>query len=144
MWLMHFLPDWIFHAVLVAGVMGLMASIVLKFVPVVSLYHVPIQILAVAMVIVGVWFEGGIRNEAAWRDRVAKLEAQVAAAEQASLAANTVLDTQSKEKVRVIQAKQLIVKQYIDREVTKYDATCVIPSAVVKAHNAAALNRELK
>lgn len=144
MWLINLLPIWVFHAILLASILVLVASTVLKVIPFINTYLLPLQVCALLLIVAGVWFEGGIYNEAAWQDRVTKLAAQVAAAEQASRAANAVLDTQSKEKVRVIRAKQLIVKQYIDREVTKYNSTCVIPPAVVKAHNAAALNQEVK
>jgi hypothetical protein len=33
MWILKFLPDWIFYAILLAGVAGLVASVVLKFIP---------------------------------------------------------------------------------------------------------------
>jgi hypothetical protein len=73
-----------------------------------------------------------------------EMEMKEAAAEAESKQANAVLDKKGTEKIRVIREKGEIIKQYIDREVTKYDATCVIPSSVVKAHNAAALNEEIK
>jgi hypothetical protein len=79
-----------------------------------------------------------------WRERVREMEAKVARAEQESKEANSKLDNKSAEKVKVIKEKAIVVKQYIDREVIKYDATCTIPVSVVKAHNAAAKNEELK
>lgn len=92
----------------------------------------------------GIYFEGGYSAEMQWRERVAEMEAKVAKAEQESKDANDKLDKKSKDKIKVIQGKQVIVKQYIDREVTKYDATCPIPAPVVKAHNAAARNESIK
>jgi DNA-binding protein YbaB len=80
----------------------------------------------------------------ACRERVTEMQAKVAAAEAESLAANAKLDNKAKEKVRVIREKGTVVKQYIDREVVKYDNQCVIPNSVVRAHNAAARNEELK
>ena len=66
------------------------------------------------------------------------MEAKVAQAEAESKEANTKLDKKSADKVKVIQGKQIIVKQYIDREVAKYNDKCEIPKAFVDAHNQSA------
>ena len=72
------------------------------------------------------------------------MESRVAAAEQQAQAATARLDAQAQQKTQAIRQKTQVVKQYITREVTKYDNTCVIPPAVVRAHNAAAKNEEIK
>jgi len=41
-------------------------------------------------------------------------------------------------KTEYIKTRGKDVVQYIDREVTKYDNTCIIPKEFVKAHNDAA------
>lgn len=41
-----------------------------------------------------------------------------------------------------IETKTNTVIQYIDREITKYDNTCIIPKEVIKAHNDAARDIE--
>ena len=63
------------------------------------------------------------------------MEAKVALAEEQSKKANIKLDNKAQQKVKIIREKGLVVKQYIDREVTKYDNQCVIPKEFVKAHN---------
>jgi hypothetical protein len=83
----------------------------------------------------GVYFAGGYGTEMEWRKRVSKLEEKVAKAEEQSKVANTKLDNKAQQKVKIIREKGLVVKQYIDREVTKYDNQCVIPKEFVKAHN---------
>jgi hypothetical protein len=70
-----------------------------------------------------------------WRKRVATLEEKVAKAEEQSKKVNAKLDNKIQQKVKIIREKGLVVKQYIDREVTKYDSQCVIPKEFVKAHN---------
>ena len=96
------------------------------------------------MLALGVYFRGGYSVEMAWRERVAEMESRVAAAEAQAQEATAKLDKNGTEKIRVIREKGTVVKQYIDREVTRYDNTCVIPPAVVRAHNAAARNEEPK
>jgi hypothetical protein len=159
MWLLHFVSDsflqFIVHAILIAGVVGCFLSffvinkLLMAFPPFASYYKVA-QIVSVVLLVAGVYFEGGYTTEMAWRGRVAEVEAKVAKAEAESKEANNKIDTKSKERVRVIQEKALVVKQYIDREVVKYDTKflpggiCEIPKEVIKAHNAAAKNEELK
>ena len=153
MWLLHFLPDsflqFIVHAILIAGVVGCFLSffvvnkILMAFPPFAS-YYKAAQAISVVLLVAGIYFEGGYAAEAQWRARVAEVEAKVAIAEQEAKDANTKLDKKKKEKVKVIREKAIVVKQYIDREVTKYDATCPIPAPVVKAHNAAAKNEAIK
>jgi len=153
MWLLHFLPDsllqFIVHAILIAGVIGTFLSFfvvnkVLRAFPFLSAYVNTAQIVSAITLAAGVYFEGGYSAEKQWRERVAEVEAKVAIAEQQAKDANDKLDKKSANKIKVIQGKQIVVKQYIDREVTKYDSTCKIPNEVVKAHNAAATNQDLK
>lgn len=153
MWLLHFLPDsflqFIVHAILIAGLIGTFLSFfvinrILMAVPMLSRYVNVAQLVSAVTLAAGVYFEGGYSAEMQWRARVAEVEAKVAIAEQEARAANEQLDAKSKEKVNEIQIKQVVVKQYIDREVTKYDSTCTVPAPVVKALNAAAKQEAIK
>lgn len=153
MWILHFLPDsfiqFIVHTILLAGLVGTFLSFfvvnkILRAVPMLSRYVTMAQIVSAGLLVAGVYFEGGYSTEMQWRERVREVEAKVAVAEQQSKEANEALDKKSKEKVKIIKEKGVVVKQYIDREVVKYDATCTIPKEVVKAHNAAATNGDLK
>jgi len=75
---------------------------------------------------------------------VAEVEARLAVAEQKSVDANTKIDSAAKEKIRIIRGQTQIVRQYIDREVVKYDTKfmpggqCEIPQEFVRAHNQSA------
>ena len=153
MWILHFLPDsflqFIVHAILIAGVIGTFLTFfvvnrILRAAPMLSRYVNVAQLTSAALLVAGVYLEGGYSTEMQWRKRVAEVEAKVAAAEQQAKDANAALDAKSAEQVRVIKEKAVVVKQYIDREVTKYDNTCVIPEPVIKAHNAASKNESVK
>lgn len=144
MWLLHFLPD-AFLAFVVNAVflIGLVATVITCFflkylvraVPAFAPHVKIAQIASVLTLLAGVYFQGGYAAESQWRARVTEMESRVAAAEAESIAANKKLEKKTAEKVRVIQGRQVIVKQYIDREVAKYDAQCTIPPSFVKAHN---------
>ncbi len=82
--------------------------------------------------------------EAEWRERVAEVEARLAVAEQKSAETNTKIDTAAREKIKIIRGQTQIVRQYIDREVIKYDTKflpggqCEIPQEFIQAHNKSA------
>lgn len=113
-------------------------------IPLVWQYQLPFKVAGVALLVAGVFFRGGYSVEMDWRERVREMEAKVAAAEAESQSANAKLEKAGSTKVKEIRGKTVVVRQYVDREVTKYDNQCVIPVAVIKAHNAAARNEELK
>lgn len=144
MWMLSLLPDWFWHLFTLAGILAVFAAFVLGKIPFVSTYKIPLKYGGIAAVLFGIWIEGGIVNEAKWQAKVAEMEAKVAKAEQESKDANDQLNKKGAQKVKVIHEKAIVVRQYIDREVTKYDDSCKIPAPVVKALNAAAKNEELK
>lgn len=148
MWFLHLLPDsvilWFTNILLLAGIGAVAAGFFAHRIPLVWQYQLPFKIGGVALLALGVYFRGGYSVEMAWRERVAEMQSQVAAAEAQAQEATAKLDKTGTEKIRVIREKGTVVKQYIDREVTRYDNTCVIPPTVVRAHNAAARNEELK
>jgi apolipoprotein N-acyltransferase len=148
MWMLSFVPDaWLQLAVL--GVLGTglliyVISYFTVFIPPLIPAKEFIRILGTLVIVAGVFFYGSYDTEMSWRKKVAEVEAQVAAAEAASKKANVKIEARAQERIRMIYKNATIVKQYIDREVVKYDETCKIPDAVVKAHNAAAKNEEIK
>lgn len=148
MWILHFLPDafilWFCNILLLVGVVLTIAGFFAHRIPLVWQYQLPFKVAGIALLVLGVYFRGGYSVEMQWRERVAEVEAKLAQAEKQSQEANVKIETKGKEKIRVIKEKGQVIKQYIDREVTKYDATCNIPNEVVKAHNAAAKNEAIK
>jgi hypothetical protein len=144
MWILNWLPDVVFHLILIAGVLCLLAGFVFKFVPFVKSYQLPLQVVGILLTILGVWYEGGIAKDAEWKARVAELETKVAQAEAKSAQVNTKVVTKIVTKTQVIKEKGDTVVRYIDREVAKYDAQCKIPEAAIRAHDASALNKAVE
>ena len=140
MWILKFLPDWIFYAIFLVGLMGFITTYLLKYIPIpmIYMYRKPIQIVSLLAIVFGTFMSGAIYDNEAWKARVKEMEAKVAKAEEQSKEANTVIENKvEKAKERIVQ-KQVVVKQYIDREIVKYDNTCVIPKEFVEVHNKAA------
>ena len=150
MWLMNFLPNWMFHAVLIVGVLGLISSFVLNFIPSFKLYHLPIQVLSVLLIAVGVWFQGAMSNQAEWEAKVAEMQVKVAEAEAKSQEENVKIITKTVKKLELVRTKGQDIINYVDREVVKdrevikFVENCPIPQIIINTHNAAALNQPIE
>jgi hypothetical protein len=138
MWILSFLPTWIFHYAVCAGALAILFSTFLGFIPLISQYKIPLKYIGFALLALGIFFEGAIYNNEAWVARVKEMEAKVAKAEEESKQANDKLDKKVIVKVQQIVEKKRVLKQYIDREIVKYDNTCTIPKEFIEVHNKAA------
>jgi hypothetical protein len=138
MWILKWLPDWIFYGILFLGVVGVVVTYFLKYIPFISTYTFPIKIGSYIAIVIGLFMCGSIYDNNVWVARVKEMEGKVAVAEQQSKDANDKLAKKTKQKQIQIQTKTLVVKQYIDREVAKYNDQCVIPPEFVNAVNQSA------
>jgi hypothetical protein len=140
MWLLKFLPDWIVHLVLLAGVLGLVASFFLSVIPFVKQYKLPLQIASVLVIIVAVWFEGNIHNEKVWLERVAQLEAKVKIAEQKSKEENVRIETKIVERVKVIKENVDVIRHEIEVRKELINEGCVLSDTAIEMYNRAVEN----
>ena len=140
MWILRWIPDWFFYIVLLAGIAGYLLTFIIRFIPIptVYVYKTPIQIASIIVILIGAFLCGANWDNNVWLEKVRELEAKVAKAEQESKEANDRIDEATKNEKTKIQEKRVVVKQYIDREVVKYDNQCVIPKEFVDVHNQAA------
>ena len=144
MWLLQWLPNWIFYAVLLVGVFGLVMSYFLRFIPFLYMYKTPIQIGSVAAIAIGTFMTGAIYDNESWLTKVKEMEAKVAAAEAQSKEENVKIVEKVVTKTQVIKTRGEEIVKYVDREVVKYDTKfapggeCEIPKEFIKALNDAA------
>jgi len=142
MWFLHFLPDSIIlgfcNILLLTGVVATAAGFAAHRIPVLGQYQLGFKLSGIALLVLGVYFRGGLAVETEWRERVAAVEARLAAAEKASTEATKGIDLKSQKKTTEIRQRTTYIKQYVDREVVKYNAGCTIPEPFVQAHNRAA------
>ena len=144
MWILQWLPNWIFYGIFFAGLLGLLATYVMKFIPFVYVYRTPIQLGSIAAIVIGTYMSGAISNEEAWQARVKEMEAKVAAAEIESQKENVRIVEKVVKKTEYITRKGQDIVKYVDREVVKYDTKfmpsgqCELPKEFIKALNDAA------
>jgi len=147
MWLLHWLPNWIFYAVLIAGVFGLVVSYLIRFlsfIPFLYVYKTPIQITSIIAIAIGTFMSGAIYDNNAWEARVKEMEAKVAVAETQSKEENIKIVEKVVTKTQVIKTRGQDIVKYVDRELVKYDTKflpggeCEMPKEFIKALNDAA------
>ena len=142
MWILHYLPDSIILAfcntLLFAGIVATAAGFVAHRIPGLWQYQLVFKIGGIALLVLGVYFRGGLAVEETWRERVAEVEARLAVAEKAATEASRGIDTQAQQRTAQVRQRTTYIRQYVDREVVKYDAQCAIPQPFIRAHNDAA------
>ena len=129
---------------LLAGILLTMTAFFIKRIPVINQYRIPAQVLGIALLVAGVYWRGGYAIDMEWRERVAEVEARVAAAEAKSAEENVKIVTKVVTKTQVIRTRGADIVKYVDREIVRYDekfakgGMCEIPQEFIKAHNSAA------
>ena len=165
-WMLSLIPDsvlvYIYTIVLLAGLAGLAVGKIIRWIPGISPYRIPIKIVGALLTVLGVFLFGGYGVELSWRAKVAEMQAKVdAAAAQSALANRSIADDLNKKTEEVKQKTETIVK-YVDRyrdrevlktiegpervrveEVIKYVENCPVPQEFINIHNdAAKLNKK--
>ena len=144
MWFLSFLPSWYVHIIPLLALAIIFASMVLKVIPFVSTYYIPIRIIGFVLLLFGVFFEGGLYMNQEWTAKVKEMEEKIAVAEAKSKEENVKIVEKFIVKQNTIREKGDEVIKYIDREIIKYDVKfapggqCEIPKEFVEAVNKAA------
>ena len=140
MWILSFLPNWFFHLLVLAGVLGLVASLFLSIVPLVKQYKLPLQVISIVVLVVAIFFEGSIYNEKVWLDRIAELEQKVQVAEQKAKEENVRIETKVVERVKVIKEKVDVIKKEIEIKKELINQDCVLSDTAIEMYNRAVTN----
>ena len=143
-WMLGLVPDWVWTALFVGSVVGMLSAWLLKRIPFVSQYRFPIQAVSVASLLVSIWFISANNTDAVWEAKIKDLEDKVKLAEEAANNKNVEIQEKIVTKTTVIKEKGKTQIEYVDRvitqdkEVVKYIEQCPVPKAIIDAHNAAA------
>jgi hypothetical protein len=137
-WILTFVPTFVFNLALIVGVLGLIVAAVAGRVPFISQYKLPIQLLAFALTIVAVFFQGALAYKHSVAAEVAELKLKLQKAETKSIETNVEIVEKIVTDTQVIREKGKTITEYVDREVVKYNEVCKLPTEVINAHNMAA------
>lgn len=140
LWMLTFVPDWIYKAILYLGVFAVFAAYFLKVIPVVSAYSKGLKVTGIILIVVGVWFNGQLSADAKWKARVADLQDRIAQAEQQAAEASAQIETVYVDRVKVVKDTQYIIQGQIREFSVDLDATCQLSPRAVEILNDAARN----
>ena len=148
MFLLSFIPDaliqLVVNGVLIAGIIGCVVSFFFGFfvrwMPWIIPYRMLLQIVALVLLIVGVYFKGGLGVEMEWRERVRLAEEKVKIAEAKSKEVNTVIQKVYVDRVKTVKDTQIVVQEKIVEKEKIIDAECKVPREAVEILNEAAKN----
>jgi hypothetical protein len=132
MWILNFLPNSFFYAILCGGIIGLFVS---KFIP---LYKSTVQAAAVVAIAFGLYMSGAIHDNDEWLARVHEMETKVEAAAVEAAQENVKIVEKVVTKTQIVKQRGQDIIKYVDKEIVKYDNTCVIPKEFIQTHNKAA------
>jgi hypothetical protein len=135
--------QYITSLVLIIGFVLLVVGFVSSFIPVINKYKMPIQVIGIVIFSFGIYSQGKIVVEKEYKLKVAELQVKLKEAEAKAETVNTQIVTEVVTRREIVKEKGNDVIKYIDREVVKYNETCPISDALIKAHNAAALNKSV-
>jgi len=145
MLIISFLPNWVFHLLLTAGILGTIAGFVLGMIPLIQKYIFPIRIISILLLSFSLYIEGGLSNEESWQLKVKEVEAKLAQKEVQSQAETVKIVEKVITKTAYIKTKGQDIIRYLDKEVIKdnevikYVETCpAIPQVILKSVNEAA------
>ena len=144
-WVLALIPDsfflWITYLLIAVGVGLYVASKLVTWIPLISQYKLPAELVGVVLLVAGSYLFGSHGTEMAWRERVRELEAKVKVAEEKSQKVNTVIETKIVEKIKIVKENV-----YVNREIIKevagkqLDAQCTLPKSTISLHDSASRN----
>ena len=140
MWLLNWLPDWVFYFILLAGVIGIGVSYFVKFIPFVNTYRVPLQIASIVLTVVGVWYAGGIAKDREYRAEIEAAKHRAELAEEKAKTATARVEYVFLDRVKNVKDVQVIVQERIRDISVKVDEQCKVIPEVIDIHNQAARN----
>lgn len=141
-WLVNFLPDSLFHSMVILGAIGLFASFFMNFipsiVPVISPHKTIIQIISISLLVIGIWFEGFNSNNKIWEAKIKDLQTQVIIAERKSLETNAKIEYVYVDRVETIKEIQTQVATDIRQKAPQIDRRCESVSEAINILNSSA------
>jgi len=141
-WFMAILPDsfllFVFYTLFFAGMALIVASWWITFIPLISRYRFPTQVIGILVFAGGSYLLGGFGIEQVWRERVKELEAKVQAAEEKSQQVNTVVKEKIVYKTKIIKQQETVYRDRIKEVAVQIDAKCDVDASAIDILNKAA------
>jgi hypothetical protein len=134
MWFFNFIPETLFYLLFLCAGAGYCVSLFLPH----PILKKQVKIASIAALALSIYLLGMLYVNNWWKDKASQLEKQVQELAVKSAETNTVIQNKLITKTEIVKIRGDDIVKYVDREVVKYDTTCVIPQEFTQAHNRAA------
>jgi hypothetical protein len=128
-------PDWLYHTLFLASLLAVIIGSFLKNLSFIKKYALLLKWGGLVVLVSSLFLEGALYDYNTMQERVKEAKAQAEAAELASNEANDKLAKLNNNFKQKNTVKKEYITRCINKEITKYDNTCVIPNEFIKAHN---------
>lgn len=139
MWLLHFLPDsfilYVVYAAMGLGAAGIVTSYVIRFIPFINIYRIPIQILSILLLVTGVYWYGGYSTEMWWRGETARLQEEIRKSEEKAPIITKEIVTKYKDKILVVKHGVEVIKKEIEVKREIINEGCKLNPIAVEMYN---------
>ena len=92
------------------------------------------------LLIVSIWYEGGIAKDAEYRLKIAELSQKASEAEAKAAEANAQIEYIYVNKVQKIKDVQIVIKERVIKDASVIDKNCKVSSEAISLLNASAKN----
>jgi preprotein translocase subunit SecF len=127
-WMWSLIPTsvlyWVINLLIVAGLIGIAAGWIGKWIPFVSTYAGPAKIVGIILLVLGVYFKGGYSVEIAYRAEAERLQKLVEESEKKSEQANIDLAQAVKDREAAVNNQKVVIQERIKIVKQKIDADC--------------------
>jgi membrane-bound ClpP family serine protease len=108
-WILSLIPEWILvtliHGTVIVGLVLTFCGGLLKFIPVINPYAAIAKQIGIVLLVIGVFFEGGLAVEQSYRARIAEMQAKIKEAEIQSVKLNEKLTVEVSKNKELIKEK---------------------------------------
>lgn len=142
MWLLNFLPNFVFHLMLLVGVLGIVSSFVFRMIPFFAKYHLIILAVSLSLTTIAVWYEGAIAKDAQYQAVIQEMQLKIAESEKKAAEANAKIEYIFIDRVQKIKDVQVVIKEKLKTVAVNIDEQCRITHDVVDIHNTSARRKQ--
>lgn len=113
--LISLLPGIFLHAFWILSILLVVASMVLKVIPFINSYYIPIRVVGFTSLLILTYMEGGHFINNKWMEKGKEMQERVAQAEARAAEENVKIEERVVEKTKIVKEKGDVVVQYVDR-----------------------------
>ena len=138
MWILNFLPNFIFDILVLIGILGVVASLILKSIPFISKYNIPILIVSIIIAMIAAWYKGAIAKDIEYKLAIEEMKLKVADSEKRAAEANAQIEYIFIDRIQPIKDVQVIVQEKIKNVAVNIEENCKITVDTIDILNSAA------